>query len=103
MLRVFKLQSPMSMGAWILVAFSNFAFLSVLYASSWWCEVLPIHFLFRYFGCSRSGGNHGAAPSQLHRSVDWSNSDSGVVLRIGSCFLRTFWRPASAAQPQFSN
>jgi Polysulphide reductase, NrfD len=30
MLRVFKLQSPMSMGAWILVVFSNFAFLSVL-------------------------------------------------------------------------
>lgn len=30
MLRVFKLQSPMSMGAWILVAFSNFAFLSVV-------------------------------------------------------------------------
>jgi hypothetical protein len=30
MLRVFKLQSPMSMGAWILVAFSNFAFLAVL-------------------------------------------------------------------------
>src|SRR5271168_4099473 len=30
MLRVFKLQSAMSMGAWILVAFSNFAFLSVL-------------------------------------------------------------------------
>ena len=30
MLRVFKLQSPMSMGAWILVVFSNFAFLAVL-------------------------------------------------------------------------
>jgi hypothetical protein len=30
MLRVFKLQSPMSMGAWILVAFSNFVFLAVL-------------------------------------------------------------------------
>ena len=30
MLRVFKLQSAMSMGAWILVVFSNFAFLAVL-------------------------------------------------------------------------
>jgi hypothetical protein len=30
MLRVFKLQSAMSMGAWILVAFSNCAFLAVL-------------------------------------------------------------------------
>jgi hypothetical protein len=30
MLRVFKLQSAMSMGAWILVAFSNCAFLSVV-------------------------------------------------------------------------
>ena len=29
MLRVFKLQSPMSMGAWILVAFSGCAFLAV--------------------------------------------------------------------------
>jgi hypothetical protein len=30
MLRVFKLRSPMSMGAWILVAFSNCVFLAVL-------------------------------------------------------------------------
>jgi formate-dependent nitrite reductase membrane component NrfD len=30
MLRVFKLRSPMSMGAWILVAFSNCAFLALL-------------------------------------------------------------------------
>jgi Polysulphide reductase, NrfD len=30
MLRVFKLRSAMSMGAWILVAFSNFVFLAVL-------------------------------------------------------------------------
>jgi len=30
MLRVFKLRSAMSMGAWILVAFSNFSFLAVL-------------------------------------------------------------------------
>jgi hypothetical protein len=51
MLRVFKLKSPMSMGVWILVAFSGCAFLAVLANElAWHGFVFPILIALRWLG-----------------------------------------------------
>ncbi len=51
MLRVFKLQSPMSMGAWILVAFSGCTFLAVVSNESvLWGYASPLLFGLRWLG-----------------------------------------------------
>ena len=98
MLRVFKLQSAMSMGAWILVVFSNFAFLAVL------CFELVLRGFTNPFLISvlwlleAAAAITGSAPRQLYRCLDRSHCHPGVVSES-----RAAPRPFSDLRPRRLN
>lgn len=76
MLRVFKIQSPMSVGSWTLVAFSNSAaaaaVLGELEALAEWSGSRSNQ---RGANCFRGHGNDSF---HVHRCFNWSDCNSGV-------------------------
>lgn len=78
MLRVFKIQSPMSVGAWVLVAFSGCTFVALLSL-----ELLSRGFAYRILTPMLWVGGvrciDGAGARQLSGRAAWSHGNPGVV------------------------